>query len=111
MQQEVKVIGRGTWLDRVADEVITREKRLGRSLTLIRVESGIAASGTPHIGNVGDAIRSYGVKMALESAGYRSELIAFCYATIPDVVAERAASTPNLQAISKTEAYMRLPPQ
>ena len=77
MQQEVKIIGRGTWLDRVADEVITREKKLGRSLTLIRVESGIAASGTPHIGNVGDAIRSYGVKMALESAGYRSELIAF----------------------------------
>ncbi len=44
---------------------------------MIRVESGIAASGTPHIGNVGDAIRSYGVKMALESAGFRSELIAF----------------------------------
>jgi lysyl-tRNA synthetase class 1 len=77
LQQEVKIIGRGTWLDRVADEVISREKKLGRSLTLIRVESGIAASGTPHIGNVGDAIRSYGVKMALESAGFRSELIAF----------------------------------
>ncbi len=77
LQQEVKIIGRGTWLDRVADEVISREKRLRRSLTLVRVESGIAASGTPHIGNVGDAIRSYGVKMALESAGFRSELIAF----------------------------------
>jgi len=77
LEQELKIIGRGTWLDKVAAEVIEREKRLGRTLSLIRVESGIAASGTPHIGNVGDAIRSYGVKMALESAGFRSELIAY----------------------------------
>ncbi len=77
MEQEVKIIGRGTWLDKVADEVIRREKSLHRSLSLIRVESGIAASGTPHIGNVGDAIRSYGVKMALENAGFKSELVAY----------------------------------
>ena len=36
----------------------------------------------------------------------RSELIAFCYATIADVVAERAASTPNLQVIGRTEAIV-----
>ena len=41
------------------------------------MESGLGASGLPHIGSVGDAIRSYGVKMALEGLGYRSELIAF----------------------------------
>jgi lysyl-tRNA synthetase class 1 len=75
--EEFRVIGRGTWLDKVADEVVAREKRLGRDLSLLKVESGLGASGLPHIGNVGDAIRSYGVKLALETAGYRSELVAY----------------------------------
>lgn len=77
MSQQVKIIGRGTWLDRVASEVIERDESLGRDLSLVRVESGLGASGLPHIGSVGDAIRSYGVKMALEGLGYKSELVAF----------------------------------
>ncbi|MCS7103455.1 MAG: lysine--tRNA ligase, partial [Candidatus Korarchaeum sp.] len=40
-------------------------------------ESGIGASGFPHIGSAGDSLRAYGVKLALESMGYRSELIAY----------------------------------
>ena len=75
--QEAKVIGRGTWLDRVAHELVEREKSLGRSTSLLRVESGLGASGIPHIGSVGDAIRSHAVKMALETLGYKSELIAY----------------------------------
>jgi len=75
--QQANVIGRGTWLDKVAHETVAREKRLGRNLSLLRVESGLGASGLPHIGSVGDAIRSYGVKLALETAGYTSELIAY----------------------------------
>jgi lysyl-tRNA synthetase class 1 len=75
--EEVRIIGRGTWLDKVAQETVDREKRLGRSLSLLRVESGLGASGLPHIGSVGDAIRSYGVKLALETLGYRSELVAY----------------------------------
>lgn len=59
------VIGRGTWLDRVAYRLIERERRLGRSLDLLRVESGIAASGIPHIGNLSDPARAYGVALAL----------------------------------------------
>ena len=77
MAQQVKIIGRGTWLDKVADEVVEREKKLRRSLSLVRVESGLAASGFPHIGSVGDAIRSFGIKLALETIGYKSELIAY----------------------------------
>ena len=77
MSQDVKVIGRGTWLDSVASELLKREKALGRGTSLLRVESGLGASGIPHIGSVGDAIRSYGVKLALENLGYRSELIAY----------------------------------
>ena len=30
-----KIIGHGTWLDKVAYELVEREKRLGRSLDLI----------------------------------------------------------------------------
>jgi lysyl-tRNA synthetase class 1 len=75
--EKFSVIGRGTWLDKVADEVVAREKKLERDLSLLRVESGLGASGLPHIGNVGDAIRSYGVKLALETVGYDSELIAY----------------------------------
>jgi lysyl-tRNA synthetase, class I len=75
--EKAAVIGRGTWLDKVADETVAREKKLGRSLSRLRVESGLGASGLPHIGSVGDAIRSYGVKLALETMGHRSELIAY----------------------------------
>jgi lysyl-tRNA synthetase, class I len=72
-----QIIGRGTWLDRVASEILDREKKLGRNPSPIRVESGLGASGVPHIGNYSDAARAYGVKLALESIGAKAELIAF----------------------------------
>jgi lysyl-tRNA synthetase class 1 len=71
------VIGRGTWLDKVAAEVVAREEKFGRSLSLVRVESGLGASGIPHVGSLGDAVRAYGVMLALRDIGYRSELIAY----------------------------------
>ncbi len=70
-------IGKGTWIDKVAFTIIEREKKLGRSVDLIRVESGLGASGIPHIGSMGDAVRAFGISLALKSMGYRSELIAF----------------------------------
>ena len=72
-----QIIGRGTWLDRVASEIVEREKQLGRAPEFFKVESGLAASGLPHIGSYGDAARAYGVKLALESLGQKAELIAF----------------------------------
>lgn len=36
----------------------------------------------------------------------RSELIALCFSSIPDVLAERAVITPNLQAVGATEAIL-----
>ncbi len=72
-----QIIGRGTWLDRVAAEILAREEKLGRTSDTLRVESGLAASGIPHIGNYSDAARAYGVKLALESMGAKTELIAF----------------------------------
>src|SRR5208337_3226867 len=34
-------------------------------------------SGIPHIGSLGDAIRAYGVKLALETQGQKAEFIAY----------------------------------
>ena len=70
-------VGRGTWIDKLAHELVQRERRLGRSLDLIRVESGLGASGIPHIGSLGDAVRAYGVKLSLEDQGYPAELVAY----------------------------------
>ncbi|WP_455368090.1 lysine--tRNA ligase [[Eubacterium] cellulosolvens] len=72
-----KIIGRGTWLDKVADKVIKRSYKLGKASATIRTESGIGASGIPHIGSFADAARAYGVKLAVEDRGYASEYIAF----------------------------------
>jgi lysyl-tRNA synthetase class 1 len=73
-----KIIGHGTWYDKMAAEIVERERKLDRSLDLIRTEMGLGASGLPHVGNLGDAARSYAVTLALKEQGFNSELIAFC---------------------------------
>ncbi|MEM3607573.1 MAG: lysine--tRNA ligase [Candidatus Bathyarchaeia archaeon] len=73
----LKLIGKGTWLDKVALRLIRREEELGRSVKTFRVESGLGASGIPHIGSFADAARAYGVKLALENLGRNAEYIAF----------------------------------
>jgi len=72
-----KIIGRGTWYDKAADELVKREKKLGRSLGLLRTESGLGASGYPHIGSLADGLRNYALALALGNMGYDSEYIAF----------------------------------
>ncbi len=74
---EQETIGKGTWIDKIAFELVEREKKISRKLDNIIVESGLGASGIPHIGSLGDAVRAYGIKMALENFGYKSELIAY----------------------------------
>jgi lysyl-tRNA synthetase class 1 len=73
-----KIIGHGTWYDKTAFEIVKRERKLGRSLSMVRTEMGLGASGIPHVGNVSDGIRSHAVTVALQAQGYGSELIAFC---------------------------------
>jgi lysyl-tRNA synthetase class 1 len=72
-----KIIGHGTWYDKTAVDIVERERKLGRSLDLIRTEMGIGISGIPHIGHLGDAARSYSVTLALKEQGYKSELEKF----------------------------------
>ena len=73
-----KIIGHGTWYDKMAKKVVNREQKLGRSLEKVRTEMGLGASGFPHIGSLGDAARSYAVTLALNEMNFNSELIAFC---------------------------------
>lgn len=72
-----EIIGRGTWYDKMAEKIVVRERKLGRSLDCVRTEMGIAASGFPHIGNLSDAARSFTVTLALREQSFNSELIAF----------------------------------
>lgn len=72
-----EIIGRGTWIDKIASTIIDREKSIGRKLDMIPVESGLGASGFPHIGSLGDAVRAYGVSLAIKNLGYNSKLIAY----------------------------------
>jgi lysyl-tRNA synthetase class 1 len=74
---EKGIIGRGTWLDKVAFEILEREERIGRKVEVLRTESGLGASGIPHVGSLGDCARAYGIKLALEGQGQKSEYIAF----------------------------------
>jgi lysyl-tRNA synthetase, class I len=71
------IIGRGTWYDKAAYDLVEREKKLGRSLDILRTESGLGASGFPHIGSLADALRNYAITLALRNMGYQSEYIAF----------------------------------
>ncbi|MCW4031239.1 MAG: lysine--tRNA ligase [Candidatus Bathyarchaeota archaeon] len=73
-----ELIGHGTWYDKMAHKVVTRERKLNRSLEKIKTEMGLGASGFPHIGSLGDAARSYAVTLALREMSFNSELIAFC---------------------------------
>ncbi len=65
------------WLDEIAERIIEREERLGRKFKVIRAECGIGASGIPHLGSVSDAVRAFGVVLALRDKGKDAELIAF----------------------------------
>ncbi len=40
---EQEIIGKGTWIDKLASELLEREKQIGRNTDLIRVESGLGA--------------------------------------------------------------------
>jgi len=75
--EEEHIIGKGTWIDKVADTLLRREKSLGRNLEILVVESGLGASGPPHIGSIGDAARAYAIALALRNFGYRAELVAY----------------------------------
>ncbi|RLG58919.1 lysine--tRNA ligase, partial [Candidatus Geothermarchaeota archaeon] len=74
---DIEIINRGTWIDKVAYEIINREKKLGRDLSIIKTESGLGASGIPHVGSMADAVRAYVVTLALRDMGYNSVSIAF----------------------------------
>jgi len=61
------------WVEKLADDVIKRFP----NADVYRTENGIGASGFPHIGSLSDAVRSYGVKLALECRKLKAEHIAY----------------------------------
>jgi lysyl-tRNA synthetase class 1 len=65
------------WLDKIARQAVEREKKLNRGIKRFRSESGLGASGFPHIGSFGDVVRNYSASLALKDLGVKSELIAY----------------------------------
>jgi len=66
------------WLDKWARKIVERENKFKRGLKVFRTESGLGASGIPHIGSFGDVARQFGVTLALRDLGFKSEVIAYC---------------------------------
>ncbi len=74
----MKQIGRGSWIDTEALRALKKKEEAGRPLEdLLRTESGLGASGFPHIGSFADASRNYIIKLAAEDLGYKAEYIAY----------------------------------
>ncbi|MEM7818557.1 MAG: lysine--tRNA ligase [Candidatus Aenigmatarchaeota archaeon] len=65
------------WIDRVAKQIVEREEKLKRGIKVLRTESGLGASGFPHLGSFGDVVRQYGVTLGLRDLGFKSEFIAY----------------------------------
>ena len=55
--------------------MLEREVKLGRDTSILRVESGLGASGIPHVGSLGDAVQEqYGVKSCLAGVKWDTSL-------------------------------------
>jgi len=65
------------WIDSTAKRLIEREEKLKRKIKVFRAESGLGASGFPHIGSFGDVTRNYAVVLGLKDQGVKAELIAY----------------------------------
>ncbi|MCE7742881.1 MAG: lysine--tRNA ligase [Candidatus Heimdallarchaeota archaeon] len=73
-----EVIGKGTWIDKLALDVLKRKDNLeGAHPEIVRTESGLGASGFPHIGSFADASRAYAFKLAIEYLDRKAEFLAF----------------------------------
>jgi len=77
MQASKRKISYKFWVDKTAEDVISREKKLKRGLKVFRTESGLGASGIPHVGSFTDVVKSNAVALALEDQGVKAEFIPY----------------------------------
>jgi len=77
MQKTKKKSSYKFWIDNTSEQLIEREKRLKRGVKVFRCESGLGASGFPHIGSFGDVVRNYAVSLGLKDAGVKTEFIPY----------------------------------
>ena len=65
------------WIDKVAEEVVARERKLKRKIKVLRTESGLGASGFPHVGSFGDCTRAFVVSLAMKEVGAKTEYVPY----------------------------------
>ena len=80
-------------------DALAYKKRMGKKTELFRTESGLGASGFPHIGSFSDAARSFIIKLAVEDVGHKSEFIA--YSDDMDGLRKVPAGMPNADELKK----------
>ncbi|MFX0116361.1 MAG: lysine--tRNA ligase [Candidatus Hodarchaeota archaeon] len=71
------IIGRGTPWDIIARDALASKRKHRPESPIFRCESGLGASGFPHIGSFSDGARAFTVKLAAEEQGYETEYIAY----------------------------------
>jgi lysyl-tRNA synthetase class 1 len=98
------MIGRGSWIDKLAADALKYKKRMGKKTEIFRTESGLGASGFPHIGSFSDAARGFVIKLAAEDAGHKSEFIA--YSDDMDGLRKVPVGMPNAEELKK---YIGMP--
>ncbi|MCD6467494.1 MAG: lysine--tRNA ligase [Methanomicrobia archaeon] len=64
------------WCDKLVDEILEREEKLEEKSDVFITESGLGASGIPHIGSAGDCVRAYMIFLALKDRGLKSKYYA-----------------------------------
>jgi lysyl-tRNA synthetase class 1 len=70
-------VGRGTPWDIIAKDALASKRKFRPDPPIFRCESGLGASGFPHIGSFSDGARAFVVKLAAEDQGSQAEYIAY----------------------------------
>jgi lysyl-tRNA synthetase class 1 len=64
------------WCDTLVDDILAREEKVEEPSDAFITESGLGASGIPHIGSAGDGIRACMVYLALKDRGLNARYYA-----------------------------------
>ncbi|MFQ5980264.1 MAG: lysine--tRNA ligase [Candidatus Heimdallarchaeota archaeon] len=71
------IVGRGTPWDIIANDALASKRKFRPEPIIFCCESGLGASGFPHIGSFSDGARAFTVKLAAEDQGNPAKYIAY----------------------------------
>lgn len=75
--KDFAIVGRGTPWDIIAKDALETKRKFRSENPIFHCESGLGASGFPHIGSFSDGARAFTVKLAAEEQGNPARYIAY----------------------------------